>query len=71
MMHPKPFTIHVPDHGKIVAFDSEFGVICVRKDTKKALEYAQKHGFPEPFIFDTSHNKLIYLGYIPQSPFRV
>jgi hypothetical protein len=55
--------------GKIVAFDSEFGVICVRTDTKKALADAQKHGFPRPYIFNTSQSKLIDLGYIPQSPF--
>jgi len=55
--------------GKIVAFDSEFGVICVRKDTKKALAYAQKNGFSKPYIFDTTLNKLIYLGYVPYSPF--
>ena len=55
--------------GKIVAFDSEYGCICVRKDIKTALAYAQQNGFPKPFIFDTSLNKLIYLGYTPQSPF--
>jgi hypothetical protein len=55
--------------GKIVAFDSEFGVICVRKDTKKALADAQKRGIPKPYIFNTSLNKLICLDYIPQSPF--
>jgi hypothetical protein len=55
--------------GKIVAFDSEYGCICVREDIKTAFAYAQKHGFPKPFIFDTSFNKLIYLGYIPYSPF--
>ena len=54
---------------KIVAFDSEFGVICVRTDTKQALAEAQKHGIPKPYIFNTSQNKLLYLGYIPQSPF--
>ncbi len=57
--------------GKIVAFDSEYGVICVRKDTQKAVADAKKNGFPKPYIFDTSLNKLIYLGYIPQSPFLV
>src|SRR5205809_966138 len=50
--------------GKIVAFDSEFGCICVRNDVKTALAYAQKNGFPKPYIFDTTLNKLIYLGYI-------
>jgi hypothetical protein len=55
--------------GKIVAFDSEYGCICVRKDVKTALAYAQKNGFPKPYIFDTASNKLIYLGYIPSSPF--
>jgi hypothetical protein len=55
----------------IVAFDSEFGVLCVRKDKdiQKALAYAQKEGFPKPYIYDTAANKLIYVGYIPDSPF--
>ena len=48
--------------GQIVSFDSEFGVICVRKDTLKALAYTQMNGFSKPYIFDTSLNKLIYLG---------
>jgi hypothetical protein len=47
----------------------ELGVICVHKDTMKALADAQKEGISKPYIFDTASNKLIYLGYIPESPF--
>jgi hypothetical protein len=54
---------------KIVAFDSEFGVICTSTDTNEALAYAQRNGFGKPFLYDTSLNKLIDLGYTPQSPF--
>ena len=35
--------------GKIVAFDSEYGCICVREDIKTALAYAQQNGFPNRF----------------------
>jgi hypothetical protein len=35
----------------------------------EAYEEAKKSGFSKPYIFDTSQNKLIDLGYIPYSPF--
>ncbi len=55
--------------GKIVSFDSEYGVIHVCTDVTEAYEEAKKSGFSKPYIFDTSQNKLIDLGYIPYSPF--
>jgi len=54
---------------KIVSFDSEMGVIHVCNDVSEAFEEAKKSGFPKPYIFDTSLNKLIDLEYIPYSPF--